>query len=326
MIQFSIAPIVWAGLLAYIAGSILYVYRFRGNTRYQSFGQYLRKSWPIFAPFNCLLYLSTKAGARRAIVSAQAVPELALLKRHWEVIRDEAQALQAAGDLEATAVAGSPGYYDVGFRTFYKYGWRKFYLCWYGYTHPSALRTCPRTLELLSQIPAIRGAMFSFLPPGGGLTLHSDPLACSLRYHLGLAAPTQEGCFIEVNGERRAWIDGEDFIFDETYPHFARNDTDHPRLILMCDVERPMHLAGRLFNRLYRSLARLTLVPNTIEDRRGFASALFARLTPWLQRSKALKVSNRTLYRVLKTIVNSALVGILLGTLLGVVMLIQVIF
>lgn len=324
--RFSVAAIIWGGLLAFIAGSILYVYRFRGSTRYPGFGQYLRKSWPIFAPLNCLLYLSTRAEARGAIVDAQRVPELALLKRHWKVIRDEAQALQATGEIEASAAAGSPGYYDVGFRTFYKYGWRKFYLCWYGYTHRSALRSCPRTLELLSNIPAIHGAMFSFLPPGGALTLHSDPLACSLRYHLGLATPAHEGCFIEVDGVRRVWADGEDFLFDETYPHFARNDTNMSRLILMCDVERPMHLAGRLFNHPYRGLARLTVVPNTLEDRRGFASAAFARLTPWLQRSKALKASNRTLYRVLKTVVNSALVGIVLGTLLGAVMLVQAIF
>jgi beta-hydroxylase len=324
--RLSAAGIICGGLLAFIAGSILYVYRFRGKTRYQSFGQYLRKSWPIFAPFNCLLYLLTKANARGAIVNARTVPELALLKSHWEVIRDEAQALHAAGELEATAIVGSPGYYDVGFRTFYKYGWRKFYLCWYGYTLPSALRTCPRTLEVLSRIPAIHGAMFSFLPPGGALTLHSDPLACSLRYHLGLATPAQKDCFIEVDGERRAWTDGEDFLFDETYPHFARNDTDVSRLILMCDVERPLHGVGRLFNRLYCGLPRLTVVPNTMEDRRGFASALFARLTPWLQRAKALKASNRRLYRVLKAVVNSALVGVILGALLGTVMLIQVIF
>lgn len=274
-------------------------------------------------PLNCLLYLVTCKEARGPVLDSQRVPELALLKRHWQVIRDEAQALYAAGAIEASAAVDSPGYYDVGFRTFYKYGWRKFYLCWYGYTHPSAIRSCPRTLALLSQIPSIHGAMFSFLPPGGELTLHSDPLACSLRYHLGLVTPEQDGCFIEVDGVRRVWVNGEDFLFDETYPHFARNDTDVPRLILMCDVERPMHLVGRLFNHLYRSLPRLTVVPNTLEDRRGFASAAFARLSPWLQRSKALKASNRTLYRVLKTVVNMSLLGIVLGTLLGIVWLAQ---
>lgn len=315
----SSATVTWAALLLFIAGSVIYVYRFRGSTRYAGFGRYLRKSWPIFAPFNCLLYLSTRKSARGPIVSAAAVPELALLKRHWAMIRDEAQGLHARGEIEASAAPGSPGFYDVGFRTFYKYGWRKFYLCWYGYTHRSALRACPGTVELLAKIPAINGAMFSMLPPGGELTLHSDPMACSLRYHLGLDTPEQDDCFIEVDGVRKAWSNGEDFLFDETYPHYVRNDSSRSRLILMCDVERPMHLGGRIFNRLYRSLARLTVVPNTNEDRRGFASSVFANLAPLLQRSKALKGTNRTLYRVLKTVVNGILLCILLGALFIVV-------
>jgi beta-hydroxylase len=307
------AAIIWAAMLSFIAGSVIYVYRFRGNTRYAGFGTYIRKSWAIFAPFNCLLYMSTRKRDRGPVLSSDAIPELELLKQNWELIRDEAVALHARGDIEASAVPGSPGYYDVGFRTFYKYGWRKFYLCWYGYTHRSALRSCPRTLEVLSKIPAVRGAMFSLLPPGGELTLHSDPLACSLRYHLGLDTPERDDCFIEIDGVRRVWANGEDFLFDETYPHFARNDSSQSRLILMCDVERPMYLGGRIFNRLYSSLIHLTVVPNTAEDRRGFASAVFARLSPLLQRSKALKASNRLLYRSLKTVVNGALLCVLLG-------------
>lgn len=312
---------VWAAILLFIAGSIVYVYRFRGRTRYPGFGAYFRKSWPIFAPFNCLLYLFTRRRARGPVLSAAVLPDLALLQANWQVIRDEARALQAQGEIDASAAPGSPGYYDVGFRTFYKYGWRKFYLCWYGYTHRSALRTCPKTVELLSRVHVVKGAMFSFLPAGGELTQHSDPLACSLRYHLGLDAPGRDDCFIEIDGVRKVWANGEDFLFDETYPHHARNDSTQSRLILMCDVERPLYLPGRIFNWFYSSLARLTVVPNTAEDRRGFASSVFAEVTPLLQRSKALKEKNRTLYRVLKTVVNSALLCILLGALFIVVQL-----
>jgi len=320
----TLVAALWAALLSFVAGSVVYVYRFRGSTRYESFGRYLRKSWPIFAPFNCVLYLSTRNNARGPVLNADVVGDLALLKEHWQVIRDEALALQSSGGLESSVAVGAPGYYDVGFRTFYKYGWSKFYLRWYGYTHRSALRTCPRTLELLARVPSINGAMFSFLPPGSALTQHSDPLACSLRYHLGLATPEDPECFLEVDGVRRAWSDGQDFLFDETYPHFARNGTSRPRLILMCDVERPMHLGGRLFNRLYRGLAALTVVPNTDEDERGFASSMFARIAPLLQRSKALKETNRGAYRLLKTAVNGTLVCIMLSIVFAFVQLVDV--
>jgi beta-hydroxylase len=321
---FTATAAFWSALLSFIAGSVLYVYRFRGNTRYESFGKYFRKSWPIFAPFNCVLYLSTRKNARGPVLNAEVIPDLALLRDHWQIIRDEALALQASGGLEASVAVGAPGYYDVGFRTFYKYGWSKFYLCWYGYTHPSGLRACPRTQELLARVPSINGAMFSFLPPGAALTQHSDPLACSLRYHLGLATPQDPECFLEVDGVRRSWSDGQDFLFDETYPHFARNGTDRPRLILMCDVERPMHLGGRLFNRIYRGLAVLTVVPNTAEDERGFASSVFANIAPLLQRSRSLKTTNRGAYRVLKTAVNGTLVCILFGIVFAFVQLVDV--
>lgn len=89
-------------IAAYVAASVLYVYRWRGYARYPSFSQYLRKSWPVFAPFNCLLYLATRAYARRPVLDAMHVDGMGMVRRHWAQIRDEAVALHAAGELDAT--------------------------------------------------------------------------------------------------------------------------------------------------------------------------------------------------------------------------------
>lgn len=301
--------------LAYVAGSVLYVYRWRGRVRYASFSQYLRKSWPVFAPFNCLLYMSTRPAARGAVIRADYLPNIALLRTHWREIRSEALALHHAGGLEATAAPDSAGYHDLGFRTFYRRGWRKFYLKWYGPAHASAQRLCPRTLQLLEQVPGIRGAMFSVLPPGAELSLHSDPMACSLRYHLGLQVPGSQDCFIDVDGTRLAWRDGQDFVFDETFPHFARNDSQSLRLILMCDVERPLNLFGRVFNAVYSSLPRALRVANTHEDQPGMLSALYARVAPWRVSALKLKERRRSLYLMLKYLLNTALLGAAFGVL-----------
>lgn len=40
----NLVTLSMAALLAYVAASIVYVYRFRGRQRYASFSQYLRKS------------------------------------------------------------------------------------------------------------------------------------------------------------------------------------------------------------------------------------------------------------------------------------------
>jgi beta-hydroxylase len=292
-------------LLALCASA--YVYGWRGKARWRSLTEYVRKGWPFLALFNCLLYLCTQRRAQRPVMDVRDFSELAPIAANWPVIRAEALALYRDGYFSATSQPGTAAYYDLGFRTFYKYGWSKFYLRWYGYTHASAARLCPETVALLANLPTVNGAMFSLLPAGGKLTRHLDPLACSLRYHLGLVTPNNEQCFLNVDGESRIWRDGEAFLFDETYLHFARNDSAEDRLILMCDIERPMNFIGRTVNAAYKGLARLTVVPNLEGDRRGLVNTLFASIGPILGSTRHLKRSRPRLYRLGKFGLNLSL-------------------
>lgn len=294
-------------------GSITYVYSMRGDVRYESFVEYLQKGWPIFTPYNCALYLFTYPKARRPIMDMDEFPELKLLEDNWEVIAEEGKRLMELGTFEAATDPDSSSYYDVGFRTFYKYGWSKFYLNWYGYTHESAKQSCPKTVELLRQIPQVNGALFTTLPPGGQLTRHLDPFASSLRYHLGLATPNDDACFINVDGQTCSWRDGEALMFDETYIHFVKNNSDQSRLILMCDVERPMSWVGKLINWPYKQVITAFTVPNTDIDKRGLANRTFQTLVPFFEKSKTLKETNRVLYKVLKYSLNTSLLLVLLG-------------
>lgn len=311
---------------AFVLGSLSYVYAYRGEARFDSLTEYLRKGWPLFAPLNCLLYSFTQKRAAKPIMNMSEFRELDAIQQNWQVIRDEAMQLFQQGTFQKTNSPESAAYYDIGFRTFYKYGWSKFYLTWYGHTHASALRYCPKTVEILKSIPSINGAMFSMLPPGSQLTRHLDPVACSLRYHLGLQTPNQDACFLNVDGQPKSWRDGEAFIFDETYLHFAKNNTDQYRVILMCDVERPLHLIGKIVNFLYKGITRLTVVPNMEGDKRGLVSTIFATMSPILKKSKALKQTNRPLYVLLKYSVNLLLIGIVAAILVGVLDLIQVLY
>jgi len=202
---------------AYTLVSIAYVYRFRGNARYENFSEYLRKGWPIFTPLNCLLYTFTSKDMRRPILNPSDFEGLEEIQKNWEVIREEALALHKEQVLQKTSEPNSKSYYDIGFRTFYKYGWSKFYLTWYGHVHESAQRLCPKTVEIVKSIPCVNGAMFTILPVGSKLTRHLDPVACSLRYHLGLSTPNSDQCFINIDGQDYSWRDGEHLVFDETY-------------------------------------------------------------------------------------------------------------
>ncbi len=226
------------------------------------------------------------------------------------------------GYFDATKRPGTPGYYDVGFRTFFKYGWSRFYLGWYGYTHRSAQRLCPKTVAILREVPVVRGAMFALLPPHSRLTRHADPIAISLRYHLGLATPNSDSCFIEIDGQRRVWRDGAAILFDETYLHYVRNDTDEDRLILMCDVARPLNPVGAAFNWIYGAIARASVVPNMPEDERGLANRVFSGLSPLLAQARSLKAVRPRVYFAMKWSVNSLLVLLPLGLIVYVAQLI----
>ena len=99
-------------------------------------------------------------------------------------------------------------------------------------------------MAILKTLPKVKAAMFAELPPDGQLNPHRDPFAGSLRYHLGLSTPNDDGCHIIVDGEPYSWRDGESVVFDETYVHEAYNKTQQNRIILFCDVERPLSGAG----------------------------------------------------------------------------------
>ncbi len=211
---------------------------------------------------------------------------LDLLRDNWQVMRDEVLALNAEGDIKA-----SERYDDVGFNSFFRRGWKRFYLKWYDDPLPSARRACPRTVALLEQVPRLKAAMFALLPPGGRLVRHRDPYAGSLRYHLGLITPNDDRCFIEVDGERYSWRDGEHVVFDETYIHHAENTAETDRLILFCDVERPLRY--RWARSANRFMARHLLTLAATQNREGEKVCALNRLFGFIYPVRNLLVDAR---------------------------------
>src|ERR1700754_2953918 len=219
-------------LLGVYLSTVLYV-QLRGNVRHK-LRRLAADHANVLAPYNTLMYLFSAVRAR-PYADVSEFPELQLITAQWQSIRDEALQLFDQGHIRAAA-----SHNDIGFNTFFRTGWKRFYLKWYGDFLPSAAALCPRTTELLAGIPSVNAAMFTLLPPGSRLGAHRDPFAGSLRYHLGLVTPNSPECYIIVDGEKYFWKDGEAVMFDETYIHQAENRTDVTRVILFCDIERPM--------------------------------------------------------------------------------------
>lgn len=295
------------GAVGALVGSAAYVH-LRGRVRH-SFLRQLTDHSTFFAPVNALVYLAS-AVPSRPYLDPRDFPELAPLQAHWREIRDEALRLHEEGRIRA-----ADGHVDAGFNSFFRRGWRRFYLKWYGDPPPSARARCPRTVELLEAIPGVRAAMFALLPPGGTLMAHRDPFAGSIRYHLGLVTPGSDACRIVVDGAPYAWRDGEAVLFDETYVHHAVNQTDQARIILFCDVERPMRwrAAGRLNRWLGDHLMRASRTRNEDGEEIGWVNRAFSRVYHVRLVGKRLKAWNRPTYYAVKFALLGGLAWLLLA-------------
>jgi beta-hydroxylase len=271
---------------------------------YNHYRSRVRAPWPrvffdhsvLFAPINAFMVLVSRVPTT-PYLSPCKIPQLQILQDNWQIIRDEALHLT-----ELQRIKAAEQHNDIGFNSFFKYGWKRFYLKWYNARHHSAEALCPHTVALLRSLPQVKAAMFAELPAGGQLNPHRDPFAGSLRYHLGLVTPNDNRCYIDVDGERYSWRDGEGIIFDETYIHEVHNQSDHNRLILFCDIERPLrwHWA-ETFNRWFGQIVISAVSsPNDETDQTGVINRLTHTHWRFEQKRKRLKTWNRPLYQALK--------------------------
>ncbi len=142
--------------------------------------------------------------------------------------------------------------------------------------------------------------MFAMLPPGGMLTLHRDPYVGSLRYHRWIRRMMTAAR--SSDGERYSWRDGEEVVFDATYLHWAENKTDKDRIILFCDIERPMKYrwAQAVNHAMGGFLMRVVASPNEAGDRTDGLNRAFKYLYQIHLVGKRLKAWNRTVYYIVK--------------------------
>lgn len=246
----------------------------------------------LMSPINCLFY-GFSAIRKAVFIDVAQFPELQVLQDNWQMIRDEAVALNQESRIKA-----SDDLDDLGFNSFFKTGWKRFYLKWYGASLKSAQRFCPQTLKLLEGIPSVKGAMFAALPPGASLCKHRDPYAGSLRYHLGLVTPNSDDCFIMVDGQKYSWRDGEAVMFDETFLHYAQNNTEQNRIVLFLDVKRPVtfFLVDWLDTFLSRFLLAAATTKNIEGDKVGVLNQAFGYVYQIRILGKKLKAFNKNLY------------------------------
>jgi beta-hydroxylase len=285
---------VLLGLIALFLLSALAVH-LRSRVRLK-LGKQLAGHAMVFAPYNLLMYAFSAVPAG-AFPDRKRFKAVDALRENWQTIRDEAAGLSDQGHIRAALKDD-----DASFSSFIKVGWKRFYVKWYGEPLPSAQKLCPKTVELVDRIPGVKAAMFALLPPGVTLNPHRDPFAGSLRYHLGLMTPNSRDCHIFVDGQEYFWRDGEDVIFDETCVHWVENRTDQTRVILLCDIERPLRsrLVTWINHHVSNFMGAITASPNQVSEPTGAINRLFSALRRRREASRGFKHRHRKLFKAMK--------------------------
>lgn len=184
----------------------------------------------------------------RPVFETRQFPWMAKLEAHWEEIR--AEALAALEDLSSVPPLAtiSPDHRRIAPAG----RWRSYFLVGYGYREENNCRACPRTAELVSEIPGLNSAFFSVLVPGTHIPVHTGVTKAFLTAHLGIQVPREsEKCRMRVVDRWLEWKEGRFLVFDDVFEHEVRNDTEETRIVLLVQFRRPVGLIGRIVGGLF---------------------------------------------------------------------------
>lgn len=189
------------------------------------------------------------------ILDSKYFPFLTEFTDNWEAVRDEVREILKYREAVPTFQDISRDQYRIAQGT----NWRTFILFGFGEKLEKNCSQAPVTASLLEKVPDLQTAWFSILSPGYHIPAHTGVSKGILRCHLGLIIPRDaEKCRMRVGEEICVWREGEIFVFDDTYEHEVWNETEDERVILLFDFDRPMKLPGRLLNRMFVSMLKLT--------------------------------------------------------------------
>jgi len=114
--------------------------------------------------------------------------------------------------------------------------WDVFPFLFFGDVDEDRCKLCPKTWEMLKDIPGLQTAAFSVLRYDTDIKPHTGFTDKVLRCHLGLLTPSR--CLLVVEDEPRRWEAGKCLIFDDTKEHYAYNHSDEDRVVLLLDFDK----------------------------------------------------------------------------------------
>ena len=192
---------------------------------------------------NKLFVLTSRIPVQPYYHDLTIVNEAIIIKLNYQMIRDEVQDLYK----EFKTIDDDMFFQKLGQTP---QDWSRLYLKWFEKIDPVGEKLCPKTTALMREMPNVKIAMFSVLKPGAKILPHRGPYRGCLRLHMGLITPNSDDCFINLDGKSYSWRDGEVVLLDDSYLHYVENNTNKYRVILFCDIVRPMNFMGDDLNKI----------------------------------------------------------------------------
>ena len=104
-------------------------------------------------------------------------------------------------------------------------------------------KLCPNICDVLKKIPNLSTASISKLTPGTKLKPHNgfgETSNENLRCHYVLES--NDNSFLQVNNERKILKDNDIIVFDDSKLHYAENNGNSDRIVLLLDILRPYYV------------------------------------------------------------------------------------
>ncbi len=178
-----------------------------------------------------------------------------ILEQNWQDIRDEMHEILRHRDAVPPLRDISPDHKRIAGDG----RWQSYFMWGYGLKSEANIARCPKTSAVLERIPGLKTALFSILAPGAVIPRHRGVTKALVVCHLGLQVPQNlRACRLWVNGKILNWAEGKSFVFDDTYPHDVRNDTNEERVVLLLQVERPLRQPGRALAKTFLAAIRIS--------------------------------------------------------------------
>lgn len=177
-------------------------------------------------------------GSEPSFYDVETLPGTRILRENYAAIRREVEDFYATRGEEIEANFTPYAYAEKGWRTVNLYSYFLRY-------HENCAKF-PVIDSVVRQIPGMCLAQVAVLEPHTRIKAHFGDTNVLVRSHLGLVVPgTLPEIGIQVGRERQCWKEGDVLAIQIARRHYAWNQTDRHRIVLVVDVFRPEYLARR---------------------------------------------------------------------------------